>query len=136
MNVSENESRYEVSCEEHIVTVFIIPDILLIFSFAYGLYIFRWIHTEQLATLTEAVSAAERDCFISFKSRDVVLMIYFELLLYVAPWMTSIYGHVVSIVTLGVIKYGQDRGSYIEIEIQKLQAISKSSVDTAVHVIK
>ena len=55
-NVSSNTSCYEVRCDQHILTTFIIPDVLLITSFAYGLYIFRWIQTEQLATLTEAVS--------------------------------------------------------------------------------
>ena len=55
-NASFNTSCYEVRCDQHILTTFIIPDVLLITSFAYGLYIFRWIQTEQLATLTEAVS--------------------------------------------------------------------------------
>ena len=49
-----------VECERHILTTFIIPDILLISAFVYGLYIFRWVQTEQLSTLTEAVSVPER----------------------------------------------------------------------------
>ena len=54
-----NEIYYDVECERHILTTFIIPDILLISAFVYGLYIFRWVQTEQLSTLTEAVSAVE-----------------------------------------------------------------------------
>ena len=46
-----------MQCERHFLTTFIIPDILLISAFVYGLYIFRWVQTEQLSTLTEAVSA-------------------------------------------------------------------------------
>ena len=46
---------YEIQCELHILTTFVIPDILLFLSFAYGLYIFRWKQTEQLSTLTETV---------------------------------------------------------------------------------
>lgn len=52
-----NETYYNVQCERHFLTTFIIPDILLISAFVYGLYIFRWVQTEQLSTLTEAVSA-------------------------------------------------------------------------------
>ena len=46
---------YEIECQRHILTTFVIPDILLFLSFAYGLYIFRWKQTEQLSTLTETV---------------------------------------------------------------------------------
>ena len=46
---------YDIQCELHILTTFVIPDILLFLSFAYGLYIFRWKQTEQLSTLTETV---------------------------------------------------------------------------------
>lgn len=53
---SDNETFYEVRCERHILTTFLIPDILLLSAFLYGLYIFRWAQTEQLSTLTEAVS--------------------------------------------------------------------------------
>jgi hypothetical protein len=49
-----------VRCDRHILTTFIIPDILLVTAFTYGLYIFRWVQIEQLATLTEAVSGKER----------------------------------------------------------------------------
>ena len=48
-------TSYEIQCELHILTTFVIPDILLLLSFAYGLYIFRWKQTEQLSTLTETV---------------------------------------------------------------------------------
>ena len=51
-----NVTIYEIQCEKHILTSFIIPDILLFLSFVYGLYIFRWVQTEQLSTLTETVS--------------------------------------------------------------------------------
>ena len=54
-----NEIYYDVECERHILTTFIIPDILLISAFVYGLYIFRWVQTEQLSTLTEAVSVVD-----------------------------------------------------------------------------
>ena len=47
---------YEIQCEKHILTTFVIPDVLLFLSFVYGLYIFRWVQTEQLSTLTETVS--------------------------------------------------------------------------------
>ena len=47
--------HYHVSCERHILTSFLIPDLLLFSAFIYGLYIFRWGQTEQLTTLTEAV---------------------------------------------------------------------------------
>ena len=55
-NLTSNVTMYQISCERHILTTFIIPDILLILAFAYGLYIFRWVQTEQLSTLAEAVS--------------------------------------------------------------------------------
>ena len=54
MNNTSNTS-YEIQCELHILTTLVIPDILLLLSFAYGLYIFRWKQTEQLSTLTETV---------------------------------------------------------------------------------
>ena len=50
-----NNTSYEIQCELHILTTLVIPDILLLLSFAYGLYIFRWKQTEQLSTLTETV---------------------------------------------------------------------------------
>ena len=58
-NSSDGKAFYHVSCERHIFTSFLIPDILLLSSFIYGLYIFRWAQTEQLSTLTEAVSSMQ-----------------------------------------------------------------------------
>ena len=53
---------YKIQCELHILTTFVIPDILLLLSFAYGLYIFRWKQTEQLSTLTETVGHMRCAC--------------------------------------------------------------------------
>ncbi|XP_064394658.1 uncharacterized protein LOC135341907 [Halichondria panicea] len=47
--------HYNISCKSHLLTTFIVPDLLLLSAFVYGLYIFRWVHTEQLSTLTETV---------------------------------------------------------------------------------
>ena len=66
---------YEVTCEKHILTTFIIPDILLITSFAYGLYIFRWVQTEQLATLTEAVSPNFWVCTVEPRNTDTRIQV-------------------------------------------------------------
>jgi hypothetical protein len=54
-NGSDGLMHYHVRCERHILTSFVIPDLLLFSAFIYGLYIFRWAQTEQLTTLTEAV---------------------------------------------------------------------------------
>ena len=58
---ADNETSYEVSCERHILTTFLLPDLLLLSAFLYGLYIFRWAQTEQLSTLTEAVREGGRE---------------------------------------------------------------------------
>ena len=59
-NDNSTNTSYNLDCRPHLLTTFIIPDILLILSFVYGLYIFRSAQTEQLATLTEAVSVSVR----------------------------------------------------------------------------
>ena len=77
---SSNETYYDVECERHILTTFIIPDILLISAFVYGLYIFRWVQTEQLSTLTEAVSALIHEMLsliLSLHTSVVVMLILF-----------------------------------------------------------
>ena len=55
LSIKNNTVMYEIQCEGHVFSAFVIPDILLLLSFVYGLYIFRWIQTEQLSTLTETV---------------------------------------------------------------------------------
>ena len=56
-NSTSNESYYDITCSKHMITSFIIPQILLLCAFVYGLYIFRRAQTEHLSTLTEAVSS-------------------------------------------------------------------------------
>lgn len=50
-----HSDNFNITCKSHLLTTFIVPDLLLLSSFVYGLYIFRWIQTEQLSTLTETV---------------------------------------------------------------------------------
>ena len=52
-----NCSYYAITCERHILTTFVVPDLMLVAAFIYALYIFRVLQTEQLYTLTEAVSS-------------------------------------------------------------------------------
>lgn len=52
---SDNSSYYSITCERHILTTFIIPDLMLVSAFIYALYIFRRLQTEHLYRLTEAV---------------------------------------------------------------------------------
>lgn len=51
-----NNTVFHLSCEEHVFTVFILPDILLVSAYIYGIYVFRYKHPEYLSTLMETVS--------------------------------------------------------------------------------
>ena len=61
-----NESRItirNVECTEHLVSEIIIPDILLLVSYLWGIYLFRFKESESLPSLMESV-------YISFNSND------------------------------------------------------------------
>ena len=63
--VEANASRiHNVECTKHLVTEFVIPYILLLVSYLWGIYLFRFKETESLPSLMESVY------IISFNSND------------------------------------------------------------------
>ena len=47
-----------VGCSEHVVTALVIPDLLLLAAYLFGVYLFRYGEPEHLQTLMETVSLA------------------------------------------------------------------------------
>ena len=52
----QNESQaHNVTCQKHLLTSYLIPDLLLMVAYVYGLYVFRMALPEHLTTLMETV---------------------------------------------------------------------------------
>ena len=47
---------YCINCERHLLTSYLIPDVLLLVAYVYSLYVFRMALPEHLTTLMETVS--------------------------------------------------------------------------------
>ena len=54
-NPPEHGKNITIECHEHIASSYIILDILLIFAYLYGVYIFRIKEPEHLSTFAETV---------------------------------------------------------------------------------
>ena len=66
----EDSGLVVVKCKHHLVTRFLIGDILLLVAYLWGLYIFRSKSPEHLATLMETVSFVCCCCL-----QDVVIIV-------------------------------------------------------------
>ena len=55
MNTSNGEVR-AITCEEHVISAFILTDCLLLASYLFGLYLFSREETEYLSNLASKVS--------------------------------------------------------------------------------
>ena len=44
-----------IECETHIASAYVIPDVIILSSYLFGLYIFRYVYPEYLVTLIEKV---------------------------------------------------------------------------------
>ena len=56
VNYSNFDKIFHLSCEQHLASVFLLPDVLLFGAYMYGVYVFRYKHPEHLSTLMETVS--------------------------------------------------------------------------------
>ncbi|XP_065887314.1 uncharacterized protein [Dysidea avara] len=54
-NHKTNGSFYFIECRDHLITSYILPDILILSSYVFGLYTFRVTYPEYLVTLIEKV---------------------------------------------------------------------------------
>ena len=44
-----------IECENHLATSYVIPDMIILSSYLFGLYTFRYVYPEHLVTLIEKV---------------------------------------------------------------------------------
>ena len=52
---AENSSQREITCSEHLISSFILSDLLLIITYLFGLYVFSRGETEYLSNLAGKV---------------------------------------------------------------------------------
>ena len=57
-NHKTNGSFYFIECRDHLITSYILPDILILSSYVFGLYTFRVTYPEYLVTLIEKVNCS------------------------------------------------------------------------------
>lgn len=63
-NAREEDGVLIVNCSSHVVTALVVPDILLLAAYLFGLYLFRYGEPEHIQTLMETA-------FLSYSSRQV-----------------------------------------------------------------
>ncbi|XP_065887686.1 uncharacterized protein [Dysidea avara] len=52
-NYTKFNKVFHLTCEHHLFSVFLLPDVLLIGAYLYGIFVFRYKHPEHLSTLME-----------------------------------------------------------------------------------
>ncbi len=62
MNKTDNSSQRTIQCEEHVISAFILTDILLIASYFFGIYLFSREEAEYLSKLADQVLTPATPC--------------------------------------------------------------------------
>ena len=53
VNLSGVESRRAIMCQKHVISLHVVTDLLLIFSYLFGIYLFSKKETEYLSNLAD-----------------------------------------------------------------------------------